>query len=128
MENKNTISLAEAKKRVANWLKAAVSIFNNKIDKVPRGFFIPMADIQDLATKYPNAVGVQVYFTLDHPEFTPGDGINGILVPVELTADGLQKEMIDPEIDEDDTDSSIYNFTRSCPPICNDESVIYNNL
>jgi hypothetical protein len=125
MENKNTISLAEAKKRVANWLKAAVSIFNNKIDKVPRGFFIPMADIQDLATKYPNAVGVQVYFTLDHPDFTPGDGINGILVPVELTADGVQRDMIDPEIEEDDADSSIYDFTKPCPPTCSTGNELY---
>ena len=128
MENKknnDTISLAEAKKHVGYWLKAAVKIFNNKIDKVPRGFFVPMEAIKSLANDYPDAVGVQVYFTLKTPVFKPGEGINGILVPVELTAEGKQKDMIDSKIDEESADSSIYNFTKSCPPACNVESKLF---
>jgi len=129
MENKSnndTISLAEAKRHVTNWLKAAIGIFDNKIDQVPRGFFVPIEAIKSLANNYPDAVGVQVYFTLKTSEFKPGEGISGILVPVEQQANGLQRDMIDPEIDEDDAaDSSIYNFTRACPPLCNSNNELF---
>jgi hypothetical protein len=124
-----TISLDVAKDLTNNYREAVMPLFGGIEKLVPKGFFIPFEDIKELANRYPNASGVRAYFTLPQPSFIAGEGISGILVPVEIMPDGLYKDIILTNTAKgevgDENDTSIYDFTKPCPDCCDPSSELY---
>ena len=116
-----SISLEEAMERTNNWRQAMKPLYGNDITKVPKGFVIPMEDIIALAEKYRHneIAGVRAYFALLGPKFE-GE-VRAVLVPVQLlpTETGMYwKDLIITNAGKGDDDSSIYDFTKPCPPSC----------
>ncbi len=120
----NSVSLEEAMQRTNYWRQAVKVLFDYDTNAVPKGFVIPLEDIQQLADKYKalGAVGVRAYFTLEGPEFE--GGVTAVLVPVTevIGADNetvIYKDLILSAGENTvDSGSSIYDFTKPCPPSC----------
>lgn len=121
------IPIAEAKRRTANWRKVMQPLFKNKRD-IPKGFYIPFADIIALSELYPQAAGARAYFSLQEASFQPGQGVSAVLVPVAFTDTMEYKDIIIPEAGEgaDGDNSSVYDFTKPCPDCCDVVSDLYD--
>lgn len=70
----NTISRAEATRRVKNWLSYAIEKLGFKVEDAPRAIFIPRADIDDAIHEFQKfdpdkrkASGIRIYFTKKFP-------------------------------------------------------------
>lgn len=133
--NKNTLTRQEGMDRTNNWREAVKGLFGDDYEKIPRGFYIKMEDINDLATLYQdyNPSGVRVYFTF-HSAQPPYNEVTGILVPVVVEEQGdkkVYKDLIIPPpksssaIDPADEQMSIYDLTRPCPVFCDKTSPLY---
>jgi hypothetical protein len=88
-----------------------------------RGFLIPFADIQDLMEihKEANIMGVRGYMSLaDENNLS---SLRFILVPV----DSNGKDMLDMQLEGDEVQSTIYDFTQPCPAFCDMSSPLYSD-
>jgi hypothetical protein len=129
------ISLQEAMNRTNYWREAVKGLFGDDYAALPRGFYIPIADIQALAENFKekNVTGVRAYFTLLQPGPPYTDAVRGILVPVVEESDGqkvVYKDLIIPvksgqDEPADGGDVSIYDLTRPCPAFCDLTSPLY---
>ena len=129
---KGSISKAVAVKRTSNWRNAVKVLFPHDATAVPKGFMIPIDDIEALALKYKDhkIAGVRAYFSLEDPEFK--DGVHAVLVPVILEkgidgADDVYRDLIieNPTNAGADDDTSIYDFTKPCPNCCDTDSPLF---
>jgi hypothetical protein len=132
------IPLQEALTRVKAWLKFLKDIppFNKKPATIPRAIFVATEDflamIKQCETKYPgyDIKGVRIYFGLkpaaDDPK-GPADRLCGMMVPVLHKdnqwghADAVYTNLVDPN----PNDTSIYDFTATCPDFCDPSSELY---
>ncbi|MBC7759731.1 MAG: hypothetical protein H7069_12805 [Phormidesmis sp. FL-bin-119] len=135
---KTTISLAEARKRIGNWLKflSGTPTFKDKQDMIPRALFISFDDIKELEKdcaknyKKDELIGIRVYFGLAEQldGVTGSDyALRGMVVPVLKSpksacgTDAVHHNLADP----DPNYTNIYDFTSPCPKYCDDESELY---
>ena len=132
-----TIPLHEALTRVKSWLKFMKNIppFNKKPATIPRALFIATEDFLDMLeqckTKYAgyDIKGVRIYFGLK-PDMGTSDIVQnqfcGMLVPVlhKQTPhghDAVYTNLVNPN----PNDTSIYDFTSTCPDFCDPSSELY---
>jgi hypothetical protein len=137
----NTITLQEGMDRANYWREAVKHLYKEGENPLPRGFFISIEDIIELAklaTSYPEyqVIGVRAYLSFhqpqrDHPPYT--DAITALLVPVQrkyLINDAggeegyTDKDLIIPA-DQDSGTVTIYDVTMPCPKVCDTDSYLY---
>lgn len=131
----DVITLADAMSRTNNWREEIKQYFNYDEDNVPRGFVIPLQDLQELVKNYQKmgCVGVRAYFTLKTAE-NPGqpltNEISAILVPVTIDKTILPykptiySDIIVPVPSNLKDAVSVYDVTRPCPPLCDSKSAL----
>ena len=132
------IPLPDALTRVKAWLKFMKHIppFNKKPATIPRALFVATEDFLDMLeqckTKYTgyDIKGVRIYFGLKPVMGTSNIVQNefcGMMVPVlhkqnsRGHADAVYTNLVDP----DPNDTSIYDFTMTCPDFCDPSSELY---
>lgn len=123
LENDNIIPLDEAIRRIQEYRRKAADIM--PAEAVTKAIFIPIADIMEIIERFkfsPEAneqdiSGIRVYFNL-MPDIPEDIYIHGLVVPV-------REDGTDIVIDPEEGESSIYDFTKPCPPVCDVNSPLY---
>lgn len=145
LSNKPRIPLDEAIARADNWRSLVVQIpganasadFNTCVgldvpkQRIFRAININIADVKDLLADQPKAKSIRLYLSLQDPEFPYQ--ITGMLVPV----DANNRDMLTKKLSDDNGDlsgvlssaeaSTIYDFTKPCPSICDTQSPLFNS-
>lgn len=128
------IPLPEAQSRVRNWLNAITRIpyFEQNQEQIPRAIFISHDDLQALKEKYPDTMGIRVYFGIDQPITTQASTedpyqVTGLVVPVLKNEAGNYEDIIRRK-DEGEEKTAVYDFTRPCPVFCDMNSELYVKL
>lgn len=137
---KNVLCLADAEDRTNFWRQAIKNFYEDPND-LPHGFFIPLADILQLATDFaPYGIeGVRAYFTLDEPVKWEEEGkaprrVSAVLVPVvpDDLPGGIYRDLIIPVVAAPDATGnvvkeavSVYDVTSPCPPCCDLKSPLH---
>jgi hypothetical protein len=137
---KNTIiTLQLAVIRVKRWLNAMKTIpaFAKNPSSIPRALFISRNDLlqmlADCDKEYPDyeITGVRVYFAIageDRPEPPSTCDMRGLLVPVMKLKieDTHHTDLVFKNMaDQNPNDTSIYDFTATCPDYCDPSSELY---
>ena len=129
-----TISQQEAEERTTAWR----SLVTDKVPgednnaMIPRAVYISMEDIKALYEKHSNdAIGVRAYFTYKQvpDEYIDPSGssmpeISVLLVPVNYD----NKDVLYTIAEGGEESSSIYDFTKPCPDMCDPTSPLYAPL
>jgi hypothetical protein len=118
----NTIGLEMAVNMTTNWRNYLGKAMGENF----RGFLIPFADIQNIMEihKDKDLMGVRGYMSLADENTL--SSVRFILVPVD--SDG--KDIVDMHVvgdADDDTQSTIYDFTQPCPAFCDMKSPLYSD-
>lgn len=132
---RNVITLDVAENRTNYW-REAVKGHYNKIEEVPRGFFLPFEDIKQIVEDYGDLKidGIKVYFTLKEAQFSQSmpTEITCLIVPSVIIKDKdnntVYHDIIEPVKQIEDTTQkvySIYDVSQPCPPCCDKLSPLF---
>jgi hypothetical protein len=110
------VPVAVAIEMTANW-RQYLAQSGQKFDK--KAFLIPISDLKEILENNPGAEGARAYIALK--DAADPSTATLLLVPV---VDGKDVVYVnggegDPNSDDD---SSIYDYTKPCPPYCPDDS------
>jgi hypothetical protein len=136
-----------AKRKFRNWIDYATAKLNFTPATVPKSIFIPIIDVNNLIIAYRRfgkgeMSGIRVYFIRDEPYETHPDGLylKCMVVPtVQSGKDHKDAILTIPALkttghggsaariktmggDDSGGTETIYDFTTSCPPDCDEEN------
>lgn len=130
--DKNTISEQDAIDRTLAWrtfIRKNIPGENNS-EIIPRAVYISMDDIKALYDKHKDhAVAVRAYFTyceqtLETDTSVMIPEVSVLLVPV----NHKDEDMLSPDLSLGAGKSSVYDFTKPCPDMCDKQSPLYSNF
>ena len=119
------ISIEQAQAETKEWREVFVNKFGGNVNLI-KAFFIPMQDMSDLINNYKqhSPTGVRAYLGYTATEKGTESPIRLILVPATETEDFYN---VGTGINND-TGSSVYDFTRPCPDCCAAENPLNSDI
>ena len=113
--SKGTIPTEDATQQTANWRAYLAGS-----DLITKAFLFPIETFRNLIAINPEADGIRVYLGLK----TAGDpkSLTALLVPVIDGNDIVVAPKTAPGDGDGDDDDNVYNFSQTCPPICDNNS------
>jgi hypothetical protein len=123
-----TISREEAIIRTTLWREKFMETFaGSGPSDVFRGFLIPIEDIKDIASKFPDGdiTHVRAYVSAQpQPDDEQKVTLSILLVPA-----GADEKDVLKRVDEQGVEkSTIYDFTQPCPPCCDVSSPLHGDV